>query len=188
MNRKHKRWHENILRDWVSLTDEQVHERLINPYIELSDEYQFGFDDEFMSKLKTFFSMSDKGCRRTGRTTLLARILLEEAIESGNKTVMIDHHLDAERGTRIIYHLQEAIQEWVEWYRERDVDICIEFTNRNVPEFRARLLPMIHDKYHHLRIKPHYINTAANPFPVDKLKAQLKKVLDEQLLLINFDD
>ena len=170
------------------LSDEQYHQ-VMNPFVDLPDGYKAGFDDDFMSKLKTFFSMGDQGCRRTGRSTLLARILLEEAIECGRKLVLIDHFLDPRGGGEPSWQMGKKIQEWVRWYEERDVfiSVLIDDRSRTNPTFEARLMHEP-DRYNELRIKGHYINMAAgNPFPVDALKAR-KKVLEEQILLIEFDD
>ena len=134
--------------------------------------------------------MGDQGCRRTGRSTLLARILLEEAIECGRKLVLIDHFLDPRGGGEPAWQIQKKIQEWVRWYEEHDVFISVSFDDRSRtnPTFEARLMHEP-DRYNELRIKGHYINMeTGNPFDTTALKKQLKKVLEEQILLIEFDE
>jgi len=160
-----------------------------NPFVDLPDGYKSGFDKEFMSKLKTFFSMSDQGCRRTGRTTAIARILLEEAIESGRSIKIIDHHIDKRGGGEPVCQVIRKIQEWVRWYEEEDVFISVSFDDmsRTNPTFEARLMHEP-DRYNELRIKGHYVNSTGNPFDTTALKKQLKKVLEEQILLIEFDE
>ena len=60
------------------------------------NEYRFSDDTEFASKLKAFFSERDN--RRTGRTFLLLRIAIENAIESKD----VIHPLKCMKDIRIV--------------------------------------------------------------------------------------
>jgi len=75
------------------------------------------FDDQFISELKRFFSY---GNRRTRRSTILARVLLETAIESGNEIKLIDHHLCLNSDAAIRY-MEDYIKNIYQWYRDQGV-------------------------------------------------------------------
>lgn len=69
------------------------------------------FDDQFISELKRFFSY---GNRRTRRSTILARILLETAIETVEPIKLIDHYLykNNEGAIRFMEHQVVSIYQW----------------------------------------------------------------------------
>ena len=153
------------------------------------------FDEEFCSKLKAFYSFEEgervpgnMGYRRSGRTKILARILLETAIESGRELIIQDHYLDVCGVSNSNHCLRREIENAAREYRDYDgVHINLEF-HRSLPRFKAWLMDG-KLKYHQVRT-PSFKRTEdvlnnfkKNPFPVDKLQEQ-KHFLEKQLLLL----
>lgn len=147
------------------------------------------FDKEFQQKLKAFYSFDEgertkenKGYRCTGRTTILARILLETAIESGREIVIQDHYLDRNGGRHANHDLKMKISKYVSELRNRGIAIDFEMTRRG-ESFRARILghPGIGESAISSSYGYEYIRTS--PFPIQQLQ-QRKEFLNKQLLLL----
>ncbi len=107
------------------------------------------FGDQFVSELKRFFS---HGNRRTRRSSILARILFETAIESGNEIKLIDHHLFSNSDAAARF-MEKQIEQVYQWYRDQGVV----FKNIKIRDGKvsAELMPdkRIYELYHYHRIK-----------------------------------
>lgn len=81
------------------------------------NEYRFSDDTEFASKLKAFFSERDN--RRTGRTFLLLRIAIENAIESKDVIHPLDHVQMYERydNRMNLDMLYSELHRVLDWYK-----------------------------------------------------------------------
>lgn len=88
------------------------------------ENYRFSDDIEFASKLKTLFS--ERCSRRSGRTFLLLRIAIENAIENQGVIHPIDHIQMYERyDTRLTLDvLYNELHRVLDWYKhEHNVHI-----------------------------------------------------------------
>lgn len=154
-------------------------------------EKEIIFDEEFQRKLKAFYSFDEGdarnpekfikmggsnniGYRRTGRSTILAKILLETAIESGRPLVISDHYLDLRGQESANYHLARTIESVARDLRSMNVDVVLRFDNR-MRSFSA-----------HIESGKHFYDIVkTNPFPVSKIKERIKVLKRRKLLLLN---
>lgn len=151
------------------------------------------FDHTFRRKLKAFYSFDEgnrrdgpmhsghHGYRRTGRTTLLARVLLETAIESGNTLEVNDHHCIAGRAQHANRHLADAIREVAHSYKGLGLEVDLRF-DHGEGTFQARIInyggsfgDMV---YSNIRINP--AERPNRDFPVQRSK----QVSNRKLLLL----
>jgi len=136
------------------------------------------FDKEFCSKLKAFYSFDDGnrnediGYRRTGRTSILAKTLLETAIESGKELQIQDHYTDVNGVSNARYNMKREIDFLVKHYKNIGVDIDIRFHDR-FDRFSAKLLGGLEE----------YKLTRTNPFPIKQLQER-KEFLRKRILLL----
>lgn len=119
---------------------EKLQERLDELEAEklLQETYRFSDDEEFASKLKGFFS--DRKFRRSGRTFLLARILVETGIESGESVKWFDHYNVHSRNSDMPPELHRVIA----WYKERGINIKIEDVSSINQSLKFRLISGMH--------------------------------------------
>ncbi len=140
------------------------------------------FDHTFRRKLKAFYSFDegnrrggDHGYRASGRSTLLARVLLETAIESGRTIELNDHHCEA-RTIRVANgHLADMVRDLVDSYRAMGIIIDLEFQMRE-GTFSARLV------CHNDMGREEYAN--ARIVPADLPTKVVKQVSNRKLLLL----
>lgn len=106
---------------------EKLQERLDELEAEklLQETYRFSDDEEF---------------RRSGRTFLLARILVETGIESGESVKWFDHYNVHSRNSDMPPELHRVIA----WYKERGINIKIEDVSSINQSLKFRLISGMH--------------------------------------------
>jgi len=111
----------------------------------------FSEDNDFASKLKAFYS--DYNFRRTGRTFLLLRILVEQAIESGQYVSIMDHIqiYESHSNRRAIQYANSELKNVIYFYINQGIDLRIEHKNEDT--FRVMIYNG-HNFYNKIRIKP----------------------------------
>lgn len=115
------------------------------------ENYMFSEDNDFASKLKAFYS--DYNFRRTGRTFLLLRILVEQAIESGQYVSIMDHIqiYESHSNRRAIQYANSELKNVIYFYINQGIDLRIEHKNEDT--FRVMIYNG-HNFYNKIRIKP----------------------------------
>lgn len=132
--------------------------------------------DNFELELKKFFAF---GRRRTGRTRMLARVLVETAIESGRPIELVDHYID-KRGIReAVHHMRRQVMEVIHEYRHKEV--YVEIVEETKDTIQLFLHPQYFNAYDRIKIENNPTKFIHNPFPTAELERR-KKYL--QLLLL----
>ena len=118
------------------------------------ENYMFSKDVEFASKLKAFYSNYDYNYRRTGRTFLLLRILVEQAIESGKYVSIIDHMemYESINNRRILHYSTSELINVIRFYMNKGIDLRVEYKNEYT--FKVMIYNG-HNFYNKIRIKPY---------------------------------
>lgn len=130
-------------------------------------QYSFSSDEDFASKLKSYYS-DNQIYRRTGRTYLMARILIELSIESHTEVNIADHFDIFESSRRLVAHSNNIINDVLDWYYSHGIII----QRRQLSPERVRFeLVDGHSFYNYFRIG------TINPFIE-------KKEFSKKLLLI----
>lgn len=81
------------------------------------------FSKDFYNELKRFFS---KGNRRTGRSYMLAKILVDTAIETNDEIYLLDHwQLFGGSNRHLTYYLSKTINDIIRYYRESGLDLLV---------------------------------------------------------------
>lgn len=143
----------------------------------MNNDLQHSYGEEFESKLKTFFSLDNGHVRKSGRSTLLAKILVETAIESEREIKVIDHFTGNSNNRHIRYNMLDIIQNRIFWFRDNDCPIGVRKLDHDNGIISLFVTSEFKELYERLRIKPWFINQNSI-FPVNERK------LNEQLLLI----
>lgn len=115
------------------------------------------FDKDFQKKLKVFFDISNNpDTRRTGRTTLLCKILIEQAIETDEPVKIIDHWITAKSNHRVLDSTKNTLERvFFTDYLNKNLDVNLVF-NRQDYSFRIVKGPLFSPLlYHNIRIKPY---------------------------------
>lgn len=96
---------------------EKLKERLAELETDLKkmESYRFSEDEEFASKLKGFFSHQQ--FRRSGRTFLLLRILIESSIENCTFVNIYDH-FDIYKEQ---YDIHSMMHQVLDWYNQQGI-------------------------------------------------------------------
>lgn len=117
------------------------------------------FDDEFCSKLKAFYSFDegDKsreniGYRRTGRTTILAKILIETAIESRKSITIQDHYVDSRGNNGNKHYMIRMLEQIAYEFKKKGIEIYLNF-DRHRENFTAEIKSGFYE-YQKLRYIP----------------------------------
>lgn len=97
------------------------------------DSYRFSEDEEFASKLKGFFSHQQ--FRRSGRTFLLLRILIESSIENDTPVNLFDHFDIYKKQDG---HLQMLVHQLLHWYNEQGIWITMDNHRYESIQFKIR--------------------------------------------------
>jgi len=121
------------------------------------------FDAEFCKKLKAFYSFDEGerkgnniGYRRTGRTFILSKILLETAIESGKVIELHDHHVDSYNHDKAKYTISRYIAQICREYEDQGVYIKVDYLGPRHNKLRAKILEG-KEEYETIRVKPYPI-------------------------------
>lgn len=123
-------------------------------------------DIEFQSKLKALFSHDRY--RRTGRSHVLAKVLIEIALETGEHIAFVDHHDVFNISHRHKYEFMKMVREIIDEYLYYGVDIQI--IDLNEKGMRLRLgntrytspkSPM--DIYRRMRIPDYFPDSTPKP-------------------------
>lgn len=147
------------------------------------DRYsEHSYGSEFESKLKSFFSLEDGHVRRSGRTTLLAKVLVEVAVESERDINIFDHFLDVRGGRPSQDEIMKVIDYRIQWFRNNDCPIGVRKLDRQKGIISLFVQPEFKSIYDYLRIKPFYFSN--NPFPEEALLERIKSLNKYKLLLI----
>ena len=132
----------------------------------------FSEDLDFCRKLKTFYSLDDeKGQRRTGRTTLLAKIIVEVAIESGESVRLQDHYIKSSINNMTTRALYEACRDYINELNRYGCGIQI--VNNNSHNYNTTLHLSIKDEvsmmcYRMQRMVPYQMGLRENKKEVKK--------------------
>lgn len=133
----------------------------------LEERYSFSNDKDFASKLKSYYS-NNEYYRRTGRTFLMVRILIETSIERNMPVNIVDHFEIDNNNQRLLHHVHSMINEVIHWYGYHG--IMIKTISRQPNNFEFHIVDG-HYLYNSIRID------TINPF----IK---KKEFSKKLLLI----
>ena len=95
-----------------------------------------GFSKEFYNELHRFYS---QGNRRSGRTHLLARVLVNTAIETGEIIYLSDHHSVFTKDKRNNYHLLEEIRKVITRYNDKGLSLNYQQEERDGGYIRVNL-------------------------------------------------
>lgn len=136
------------------------------------------FSPEFSSELKRFFS---KGNRRTGRTTLLTRILVEIAIETGDKINLVDNNSIFSNDRRMILEIERYCIRYIQALEQLGIKFIKKDIFTSIGKLQIEIHPDSLSLYLSLRIKD-----SLNVFPVQKIKERIEEQNNEfyKLLLI----
>ena len=129
------------------------------------------FDKDFQKKLKVFFDISNNpDTRRTGRTTLLCKILIEQAIETDEPVKIIDHWVTAKSNHRVLNSTRSTLERvFFTDYLNKNLDVTIIF-NKQDYSFIIKKGPLFSTLlYHSIRIKSY--------IPIKESVIQNKKLL-----------
>lgn len=126
-----------------------------------SHQYNFADDKDFASKMKFYYSQVP---RRSGRTYLMAKILVEQAIETGQRICIVGDHERIHRDRRELDHyLYQQVQHIIHDYQSRGCHFDVRQGGRQGSSegvwIEIRLLGNPHI-YHKLRIptyEPSYV-------------------------------
>lgn len=97
--------------------------------------YMFSEDKDFSSKLKSFFSNDFKqgiAFRRSGRTFLSLRVLIEHSIETGEIVELFDHiHIyNRTSGRSFMQRVEKEMFKVLDWYENMGVKIGVKSFKR----------------------------------------------------------
>lgn len=95
-----------------------------------------GFSKEFYNELHRFYS---QGNRRSGRTHLLARVLVNTAIETGEIIYLHDHHSVFKNNRDINRHLLTEIRKVIALYDKKGLSLNYQEEERNGGYIRVNL-------------------------------------------------
>lgn len=109
---------------YTESVDRRVFQQPMRPDECLDAPYNFAEDNDFASKMKLYYSQQP---RRTGRTRLMARILVETAIETGKRIyINSDHEIIHENSRNINHHLYRQVQDVIHRYNVEGCDLEME--------------------------------------------------------------
>lgn len=134
-----------------------------------------GFSKEFYDELHRFYS---EGNRRSGRTYLLARVLVNTAIETGAIVNVTDHHLISDNRRHRILHMRREIEKVAHEYSQMGLDLHCEFIREDSFKVRIGLSGNIYrstEKY--IQIKNNYQPLSQPLTPEECFKPQNRKLL-----------
>lgn len=134
--------------------------------------------DNFEMELKKFYS---QGRRRSGRSTILARVMVETALETGQMIAIAGHEIDARVGSNAQHHLMGLCRDYIEKLRREGCDIGIIEMQRD--KMKLYLDPYSFSLYNSLKIENNPTKIMRNPFPVQELEKR-KQFLKRRLLLL----
>ena len=149
------------------------------------------FDKEFQQKLKAFYSFDegtgkgkDIGYRATGRSTILAKILLETAIESGREITLCDHYIDAKANRFANDDLYCKIKRYANNLEKTvGIHVRVERFRHSPNSFRAYVVGHHVVEENAVSTTCSYEEVRLSPFPIEKC-IQRKEFLEKQLLLL----
>ena len=158
-----------FLKDVFPLQDERI--RDFEPHSE-----------RFELELKQFFSM---GRRRSGRTSILARVIVETALESGEVLQVADHSLNERAQSQITHHLMVRIMDIVEDYKQKGCEIHMSKWNTQSGVIQLYLDPQSFGRYEQLKIENNPSRPIRNSlFDIEALEKQKEFLLKRRLLLL----
>ena len=124
------------------------------------------FDQEFASKLKAFTDVNDR-FRRSGRSTLMARIIIEQSIESGCPIALVDHtdFNPSLQGRDVRRYFLGVIREQIYWYESQGVNLQIlRFDERSIHvAINHHSVQDCHRNYMKIRIPDYVPNVNQKP-------------------------
>ncbi len=124
------------------------------------ENYKFSEDIDFASKLKGFFSYEE--FRRSGRTFLLLRVLIEISIENDTPINLYDHHNIFNKRNDIRYIIKDVL----DWYSKQGILIRI-IDNRQSEQISFKLTDGFNN-YTRIRINQ-YVPKIEKPREFSKL-------------------
>lgn len=134
-----------------------------------------GFSKEFYDELHRFYS---KGNRRSGRTYLLARVLVNTAIETGDTVYLNDHYIFDRRSRNINMNLLAEIRKVIEIYSDKGLSLDYKQEERDGGCIKISLTGNIYrstEKY--IQIKNDYQPFSQPLTPEECFKPQNRKLL-----------
>lgn len=137
--------------------------------------------ERFELELKQFFSM---GRRRSGRTTILARVIVETALESGETLQVADHFLKEGSKSQATHDLMRAIMYAIEKYRAKGCEIHITKWTQD-GRIQLYLDPGSFRMYARLKIESNPSqHVKNNMFDIEALEKQKEFLKKKRLLLL----
>ena len=161
----------HFLKGVFPMQNEEIHE--FEPHSE-------GFELE----LKQFFSMGRRG---SGRSAMLARVMVETAIESGRTISVIDHCLDERVGRNGVEHLMRQCQEVIENYKREGCQIHISKFNHSSGTMQLFLPKESFRDYDRIKIENNptkFSNSPFSPMLLRELQVRKEFLLRRRLLLL----
>lgn len=133
------------------------------------------FDSKFASELKRFYS---KGNRRSGRSSLIAQILVETAIETGDVIHILDHHSIYKNNSMVKNELLRLCELYMDDLKKNHQVMLNTIIDRVNFTIQITINPYTIANYTQLRIKE--TPRTKNIFPIEKIQARLDFLLSEQ--------
>lgn len=137
---------------------------------------EYGFSKEFYDELHRFFG---RGNRRSGRTYIMARLLLHTAIESGDKINIIDHFTIFNDTIYPNYNIANIIEKVVQTYKDAGLSINFKWIKKN-ESFVASLSGNIYintQLYNRLKNEYYPLYFCSKPFLPEQVFDERKKLL-----------
>lgn len=151
----------------------------------LQDEMIRDFEphsERFELELKQFFSM---GRRRSGRTSILARVIVETAIESGEVLQVADHSFEKRAQSQVIHHLMVKIRDVIEDYKRQGCEIHMSKWDTRSGEIQLYLAPESFSQYDQIKIEHNPSRPVKNSiFDIEALEKQKEFLKKRRLLLL----
>jgi hypothetical protein len=135
--------------------------------------------ENFEMELKKFYS---QGRRRSGRSTMSARVMVETALESGVEIVIATHEIDTRAGTNGQHELMGLCREYIEKLRREGVEIgIVKMTRDKMQLFLDKHSFGLYDR---LKIENNPTKLVQSPFDRVALQKQLEFLNKRRLLLL----
>lgn len=149
----------------------------------MDNDLQHSYGLEFEQKLKTFFSTDDGHVRRSGRSTLLAKIFTELAIENEEEIHVIDHHeITGKNVHRTTSVMMDLIEGRLHWFRSQGCLIAVRKFDKHKGIISLYINDEFKDLYNSLKILPWYVEKNSI-FPINEIQERIN-YLNNKLLLI----
>jgi len=174
MFEKERRWADFNGNRFDGRIDFKVSQDMLKHAFELQNEeigvYEDQLSEGFQVELKRFFS---QGQRRKFRSTILARVLVETAIETGKFINYVDHHSIFDDETSSKRHIRELIKKYLDDLKyKHNVDFFVNIDNYN--GIKISIDPRSIERYKRTRLEEN---------PIKLFRREDVTILDHNVLL-----